>query len=68
MLITIVGSFIRMIGKDQEPLDLSREDHEQAFQKDMGDWSDKMSHDTGMYSFGYVDIESIKPNPYGVTY
>lgn len=56
------------IGKDQEPIDLSREDHEKAFQKDMGNWSEKMSQDTGMYSYGYVDIESVKANPYGVTY
>ena len=62
------GSFIRQIGKDQEPVDLSREDHEKAFQKDMGNWSEKMSQDTGMYSYGYVDIESVKANPYGVPY
>lgn len=62
------GSFIRQIGKDQEPIDLSREDHEKAFQKDMGNWSEKMSQDTGMYSYGYVDIESVKANPYGVPY
>jgi hypothetical protein len=59
---------IRQIGKDQEPIDLSREEHEQAFQKDMGAWGKKMAEDTGMYSFGYVDIESVKANPYGVTY
>ena len=57
-----------MIGKDEEPIDLSQEEYEKAFFKDMGDWSDKMSHDTGMYSFGYIDIESIKPHPYGVAY
>ena len=62
------GSQIRMIGKDQEPIDLSREENEQAFMKDMGHWSDLMAHDTGMYSFGYIDIESIRPNPYGVAY
>lgn len=62
------GSQIRMICKDQEPIDLSKEENEQAFQKDMGHWSDLMAQDTGMYSFGYIDIESIKPNPYGVAY
>ena len=62
------GSQIRMIGKDQEPIDLSKEENEQAFMKDMGHWSDLMAHDTGMYSFGYIDFESIKPNPYGVAY
>lgn len=62
------GSQIRMIGKDQEPIDLSKEENEQAFMKDMGHWSDLMAHDTGMYSYGYIDIESVKPNPYGVAY
>ena len=62
------GSFIRQVGKDQEPIDLSQESFEKAFFKDMGDWSDKMSHDSGMYSFGYVDIESVKPNQYGEAY
>ncbi len=62
------GSQIRMIGKDQEPIDLSKEENEQAFQKDMGHWSELMAQDTGMYSFGYIDFESINPNPYGVAY
>ena len=62
------GSQIRMIGKDQEPIDLSKEECERAFRKDMGHWSDLMAKDTGMYSYGYIDIESIKPHPYGVAY
>ena len=57
-----------MMGKDQEPIDLSKEENVKAFQKDMGDWRDKMSQDTGFYSFGYIDLQSIKPNPYGVAY
>lgn len=62
------GTQIRMIGKDQEPIDLSQEDKVKAFFKDMGDWSETMKHDTGMYSFGFIDIESIEPHPYGVAY
>lgn len=62
------GTQMRMVGRDQEPIDLSQEKYEDAFNKDMGDWTSKMAHDTGMYSFGYVDIGSIKPNPYGVAY
>lgn len=57
-----------MIGKDQEPIDLSQEQYERAFRKDMGSWSEKMNADSGMYSFGYIDIESIDPHPYGVVY
>ena len=62
------GSQIRMIGKDQEPIDLSQEANEQAFFKDMGHWSEVTSNDIGGYSFGYIDLESIKPHPYGVAY
>ncbi|KAL8750116.1 MAG: hypothetical protein Q9184_006538 [Pyrenodesmia sp. 2 TL-2023] len=62
------GTQMRMIGRDQEPIDLSQEELEQAFKKDMGTWTKAQAHDTGMYSFGYVDIESVKPNPYGVAY
>ncbi|KAL8933264.1 MAG: hypothetical protein Q9216_006444 [Gyalolechia sp. 2 TL-2023] len=62
------GTQIRMVGRDQEPIDLSLGEHEEAFMKDMGTWTNAMAHDTGMYSFGYVNIESMKPNPYGVVY
>ena len=62
------GTQIRMIGRDQEPIDLSQEKYMEVFEKDMGSWTEKMAHDTGMYSFGYVDIESMRPNPYGVAY
>ena len=54
-----------MVGKDYEPVDLSQEENEKAFQKDIGAWSDKMSNDTGFYSYGYIDFHSIKPAPYG---
>ncbi|CAF9903006.1 MAG: hypothetical protein HETSPECPRED_000085 [Heterodermia speciosa] len=62
------GTQIRMIGKDEEPIDLSKEEYEEAFLKDMRHWSDLQAHDTGMYGFGFIDIESIKANPYGVVY
>ncbi|MCJ1472664.1 hypothetical protein MMC13_001313 [Lambiella insularis] len=62
------GTFIRQVGKDQQPIDLSQEKYEEVFRKDMGEWNQKMSHDTGMYSFGYVDIESTKTNPFGEAY
>ncbi len=43
------GTQIRMVGRDQEPIDLSQEGNMKAFEKDMGEWSDMMAHDTGMY-------------------
>ncbi|KAG8526651.1 uncharacterized protein KY384_008080 [Bacidia gigantensis] len=54
------GSQIRMIGKDQEPIDLSQEANEQALMKDMGHWSELMSADTvldggtGFLKVGYA--------------
>lgn len=68
LMVVAAGSQIRMIGKDEEPIDLSKEEYEQAFMKDMGHWKDLTAHDTGMYSYGFIDIESIKPHSYGVVY
>lgn len=68
LMVVAAGSQIRMIGKDEEPIDLSKEEYEQAFMKDMGHWKDLTAHDTGMYAYGFIDIESIKPHSYGVVY
>lgn len=62
------GSMIRQIGRDEEPIDLSKEEYEQAFFRDMGDWSEKMKSDTGFYSYGYVDLRTVQARPYGVAY
>ncbi|KAK4998882.1 hypothetical protein LTR66_001980 [Elasticomyces elasticus] len=59
------GTQIRQIGKDQEPIDLSREENEQVFMKDMGAWADKMGKDSTRKSYGYVDIMSAEAIPYG---
>lgn len=64
----VAGSQIRQMGKDHEPIDMSSEENEQAFMKDMGAWGDKMSKDSDMVNYGYVDIESAKPIPYGGAY
>lgn len=62
------GTQMRMIGKDQEPIDCSQEQYAQALYKDMQKWSETMSGDKGLYAYGYIDIESEKTNPYGVAY
>ncbi|KAI4121954.1 MAG: hypothetical protein LQ347_006683 [Umbilicaria vellea] len=59
------GTHIRTMGKDGEPIDLSAEADVEAFTKDMGAWSETMGRDTGMDSFGYVDLESVTAAPYG---
>ena len=60
------GTQIRQMGRDQEPIDLSQEENEQAFMKDMGTWADKMAKDSAGVEYGYVDINSAAPIPYGV--
>ncbi|KAL8969045.1 MAG: hypothetical protein Q9197_004551 [Variospora fuerteventurae] len=45
------GTQIRMVGRDQEPIDLSQVGMEEAFRKDMGDWTSRMAHDTGHVQF-----------------
>ena len=62
------GSMIRQIGRDEEPIDLSKKEYKQAFFRDMGGWSEKMKGDTGFYSFGFVDLRSVQTKPYGVAY
>ena len=64
----VSGTQIGMIGKDQEPIDMSQEALEQAFMKEMGVWGASMAEDTEMKTAGYVNMDSIKPNAYGVSY
>ncbi|EKG20669.1 NADH:flavin oxidoreductase/NADH oxidase [Macrophomina phaseolina MS6] len=61
----VAGSQIRQMGKDHEPLDMSSEENEKAFMEDMGAWGDKMSKDSDMVNYGYVDIETAQSIPYG---
>ncbi|KAK4546751.1 hypothetical protein LTR36_001483 [Oleoguttula mirabilis] len=58
------GTQIRQIGKDQEPVDLSQGENVEAFMNDMGSWADKLSKDTEMVGYGYIDL-SATPVPYG---
>jgi len=59
------GTHMRQVGKDHEPIDLSKEENEKTFMKDMGTWGEKMAKDTEKVQYGYVDIESAAPRPYG---
>ena len=59
---------MRMVGKDQEPLDMSADKPVEAFQKSMEAWGKKMSDDKGGYAYGFVDFEGIEPKPYGEVY
>ena len=59
---------IRMVGRDQEPFDLSTDKPVEAFQKSMEAWGQKMSDDQGGYAYGFVDFEGIQAKPYGEAY
>ncbi|KAI6934172.1 FMN-linked oxidoreductase [Hortaea werneckii] len=59
------GTQIRQMGKDQEPIDLSKGENVDAFMKDMGTWADKMGKDSEMQNYGYIDISSAAAVPYG---
>ncbi|KAK5115271.1 hypothetical protein LTR62_001471 [Meristemomyces frigidus] len=59
------GTQIRQLGKDQEPIDLSNKENVEAFQKDMGAWMQGMAADKEQRKFGYIDLESATPIPYG---
>ncbi|EMC99204.1 hypothetical protein BAUCODRAFT_104109 [Baudoinia panamericana UAMH 10762] len=61
----LAGTQIRQMGKDQEPIDLSRDENVEAFMKDMGAWMEKMQKDSEGSNYGYIDIMSAKPVPYG---
>jgi 2,4-dienoyl-CoA reductase-like NADH-dependent reductase (Old Yellow Enzyme family) len=59
------GTHIRQIGKDHEPIDLSKGENVEAFKKDMGAWGQKLGGDKEMKEYGYVDITSSEAVPYG---
>jgi hypothetical protein len=58
------GTQIRQIGKDQEPVDLSKQENVDAFHKDMQTWSENMAKDKEGGTYGYVDL-STEAVPYG---
>lgn len=60
------GTQIRQMGKDQEPIDLSKVENLEAFKKDMGTWFQGLSQDTKLEKYGYIDLETAQAAPYGV--
>ncbi|KAG9236415.1 putative NADH oxidase [Amylocarpus encephaloides] len=58
------GTQIRQVGKDQEPIDLSKQENVDGFMKDMENWGKKMAEDKDMNEYGYVDLSQVA-KPYG---
>jgi 2,4-dienoyl-CoA reductase-like NADH-dependent reductase (Old Yellow Enzyme family) len=61
------GTQIGQIGRDQEPIDLTREENLQIFMKGMGVWMEKMAQDSEKVNYGFVDINSAAPIPFGTS-
>lgn len=60
------GTQIRQVGKDQEPINLSRQENVDILMKDMGAWGKKMAEDAAeMNMYGYIDLSSYEAKPYG---
>lgn len=62
------GTQIRLVGRDKEPLDLSREDHLKIFKDSMGIWGKGMQDNADNSKYGFVDIEGIDLGSYGTPY
>jgi hypothetical protein len=59
---------IRLVGKDKQPLDLSREDHKKVFEESMQKWGEAMANNEDQSKYGYIDVEGTKLEPFGVAY
>lgn len=59
---------MRLVGKDKEPLDLSKEKHAEIFKKSMEKWQKGMENNSDGSKFGYIDIEGIDLPAYGTPY
>jgi hypothetical protein len=58
-----VGTQIRQIGKDQEPIDLSNQSNLDAFMKDMEAWGKRLGEGKGLQEYGYIDLtQAAKPH------
>jgi len=54
-----------LVGRDREPIDLSKQENVDGFMEDMGSWGQKMAQDSEQVGYGYVDIEHVKTDAYG---
>lgn len=59
---------IRIVSKDKQPLDLSKEKHVEAFKRSVGAWAKQKADNKDGTHYGHVEIEGLDLNPYGVPY
>jgi 2,4-dienoyl-CoA reductase-like NADH-dependent reductase (Old Yellow Enzyme family) len=63
--VVAAGTQMQQISQDRNPIDLSQIQQADAFVKDMGTWLGKVQRDSEKKMYGYVDITSVPPIPYG---
>ncbi|KAK1522939.1 NADH:flavin oxidoreductase/NADH oxidase [Colletotrichum paranaense] len=61
----LAGTQMRLIGRDQEPLDVSKEKYKDVFMKSLGKWAEAMGKNEDGSKFGYIDIEGLDLHPFG---
>lgn len=59
------GTQIRQMGRDEEPIDLSKGENVGVFMESMGQWAGAMAADTEGKMYGYLDVDRVAV-PYGV--
>ncbi|ORY69600.1 uncharacterized protein BCR38DRAFT_419545 [Pseudomassariella vexata] len=62
------GTQVRIVGKDKAPLDFTQEKYLNVFQEAMQKWMQEKAEDTDGSTFGWVDIDDEKLQPYGKPY
>ncbi|KAI1505842.1 NADH:flavin oxidoreductase/NADH oxidase [Biscogniauxia marginata] len=62
------GTQIRLVSQDKEPLDLSKDEHKNAFLNSFNKWAQLMAENSDNSRYGMVDIEGIQLQPYGTPY
>jgi 2,4-dienoyl-CoA reductase-like NADH-dependent reductase (Old Yellow Enzyme family) len=62
------GMQMRLVGKDKEPVDLSREDHLHAFQDSFGKWGMSMADNKDGAKYQGVELLGVELQPYGTPY
>jgi ASC-1-like (ASCH) protein len=59
------GTMIRQVGKDEEPIEMSKKENVDTFFKDLETWGKKMAGDKEQKEYRYIYL-SHKEQPYGV--
>lgn len=61
----VAGSQMLQIGKDHEPIDMSRPENVETFDKDLAAWKQKMGDNKDERKYGYADLDHSPVVPYG---